>query len=86
LAIIGEIMIRPVDVKGASPAGIIAFDRRVRSPAPTVRAYIWCGEPTNHSLLAGNNGLKRPRWGALMVGSKGSIQVGDDLRLEEDSD
>jgi hypothetical protein len=79
-------MIKPADVKGSGPAGIIAFNRRVKSPAPTVRAYIWCGEPTDHSFLASHNGTNRPRWGALMVGSKGSIPVGDDLRSEEDRD
>jgi hypothetical protein len=79
-------MIKPVDVKGSGPAGIIVFDRRVRSPAPRVRAYIWCGEATDHSFLAGNNGVKQPRWGALMVGSKGSISVGDNLRAGEDND
>jgi hypothetical protein len=69
-------MIKPTDVTGLGPAGIIAFERRVTLPNPTVTAYIWSGERADQSVLPGSGLRKAARWGALMIGPKGSLPAG----------
>ncbi len=76
-------MIKPTDVAGLGPAGIIAFERRVVLPDPTVRAYIWSRERADQSILP-RLGLRRgARWGALMIGPKGSLPAGSRARLAD---
>lgn len=76
-------MIKPTDVTGLGPAGIIAFERRVVLPDPTVRAYIWSGERADHSVLPRSGRRKGARWGALMIASKGSLPEADRSRLAD---
>lgn len=66
-------MIKPTDVTGLGPAGIIALERKVVLPDPRVRAYIWGGKPADHGVLSGNRQSKGARWGAIMIGPKGSL-------------
>lgn len=66
-------MIKPTDVTGLGPAGIIALERKVILPDPRVRAYIWSGELADHSVLSRDARNKGARWGALMIGPKGSL-------------
>jgi hypothetical protein len=77
-------MIKPTDVTGLGPAGIIAFERRVTLPDPTVRAYIWSRERADQSILPRSGLRKGARWGALMIGPKGSLPAGSRPRLAEE--
>lgn len=80
---VSVIVIKPTDVTGLGPAGIIAFECRVTLPNPWVRAYIWSGERADQSVLP-RSGLRRgARWGALMIGPKGSLPAGSDSRPAE---
>ena len=77
-------MIKPTDVTGLGPAGIIALERKVILPDPRVRAYIWSRKRADHGSLSGDGRRKGARWGALMVGPKGSLPAGSRSRLAEE--
>lgn len=77
-------MIKPTDIKGLGPAGIIAFERKVVLPNPRVRAYIWSGKLADHSLFSRDERHKGARWGALMIGPKGSLPAGGGFRPSEE--
>lgn len=78
-------MIKPTDVTGLGPAGIIAFERKVILPDPRVRAYIWSRQRADHSSLSGDGRRKGARWGALMIGPKGSLPAGSRSRPAEET-
>ncbi len=81
---VSVIVIKPTDVTGLGPAGIIAFECRVILPDPTVRAYIWSGERADQSVLPRSGLRKGGRWGALMIGPRGSLPAGSRWRLAEE--
>ena len=84
LTTVSVIMIKPTDVTGLGPAGIIAFERRVILPDPTVRAYIWSGERADSSVLPRSGRPRGARWGAVMIGPKGSLPAGSRWRAAEE--
>jgi hypothetical protein len=66
----------PETLRAAGPAGIIAFERLLPPPIPRLRPYVWSQEKAEQP--AGKVTLAQ--WGALIVGSKGSLPRGEEVR------
>ena len=63
-------------LRAAGPAGIIAFERLLPPPIPRLRPYVWSQEKAESPTAMAKLG----QWGALIVGPKGSLPRGEEVR------